>query len=850
MEAELEETQRQLRRSAELIQSAFEGLTALHIRIMTAALMRARSGTPGLPGDTPENQAESSTGAGRNTMDPGHDAILLSSDNSSESSAPAAQSDPASPRRPRITDTTLSNLHTQILQSTESVRQRANELEELRRSIGRHNQERHRQEAHAATPDTPSLSTTQSGSTPSSSWDRPVSAFASSLPVTSRRLLLESSFRQRFMDESATSLGAMVSARTASSSAAASSSSPLQISRNTVPLSLPLRSEVSVASSPSPAPARSSASPIPADIVTRLTRLAQEIQQDITRISQQSESLMSWINENRARLDGTSPPPSTNNTVATPSAVSGDSTPRASPSRLPPLESLTNNSSPRTPPGAPRMRPSSDWGQATAVSAHPMSIRPPPPRSSELFRAEIRRRGPTVPMSTISLPSEESDGPLARSARLDPPSSTSTAQDLPGSLSADPELVDAVSRVRGALARARYRRAAEEADREEEPADTRSYRVRRRLNADGDEEVMRVPMRRDSAIRAAWRSAEGDSSSWPVSGIPRFSSRADPPADGETRDRRRTRRSSLFVDEEQTEDSEWLGAVRRLDALARVARESERPELRETNPGWGFSQVPPRDEGAGFPRQEATPRYPVNLGSWWSSMPTNGQDEEEEDTREESEYERDLAAMRARALALTSSNPPLRTLSGGTSTLPPPPPPLTRPLSLLSTTQTTPSSLWNDSNVRVRLRAAVARLDEDVRALEAARERAQSQTAQPPASSQPQPQPQSQAPARPPRRPQSRFWPFDYRDLVSPSPPLERERDLDRNGRAAQCGPDGAGAGEAERPMWGSPTPFYPSVLPLPLVQEMSALEARSRAFGGAAKQVARMPRRRTLAGR
>ncbi|KAI9059606.1 hypothetical protein FKP32DRAFT_1760902 [Trametes sanguinea] len=847
METELEETQRQLRRSAELIQSAFEGLTALHVRITTAALMRARSGTPGLSSGLPANQPESSTSAEGNTMDPGHDAILLlSSANSSESPAPATQSDRSSLRRPRITDTTLSNLHTEILQSTESVRQRANELEELRRIIGQHNQDRHRQEAHAATPDTPSFSTTQAGSTSSSGWDRPVSAFASSLPVSSRRLLLESSLRQRNMDESATSLGAMVSARTASSPAAASSSSSVQSSRNTAPLSLPSRPEVSVAASPSSSPAlpRSSASPIPAGLATRLTRLAQEIQQDITRISQQSESLMSWINENRARLEGASPSLTTNATVAT-SVLSGDSTPRASPSRLPALESLTNNSSPRTPPGAPRMRPSNDWGQATAVSAHPMSIRPPPPRSSDLFRAEIRRRGPAIPMSTISLPSEESDGPLARSSHLDTPTSTATVQDPPGSLSADPELVDAVSRVRGALARARYRRAAEEADREEEPADTRSYRVRRRLNADGDEEVTRVPIRRDSAVRSAWRSAEGDNSPWPVSGIPRFASRTDPPAEGETRDRRRTRRSSIFAEEEQTEDSEWLGAVRRLDALARVARESERPEPRDANAGWGFSQVLPRDDAA---RQEATPRYPVNLGSWWSSMPPNAQDEEEEDTREESEYERDLAAMRARALALTSSNPPLRTLSGGTSTLPPPPPPVTRPLSLLSTTQTTPSSLWNDSNVRVRLRAAVARLDEDVRALEAARERAQSQITQS-QPSQPLASSESASPARPPRRPQSRFWPFDYRDLVSPSPPPERERDLDRNGRPlqqAQCGPDGT----LERPMWGSPTPFYPSVLPLPLVQEVSTLEARSRAFGGAAKQIARMPRRRTLAGR
>ncbi|KAI8983372.1 hypothetical protein BD414DRAFT_490708 [Trametes punicea] len=127
-----------------------------------------------------------------------------------------------------------------------------------------------------------------------------------------------------------------------------------------------------------------------------------------------------------------------------------------------------------------------------------------------------------------------------------------------------------------------------------------------------------------------------------------------------------------------------------------------------------------------------------------------------------------------------------------------------------------------------------------MRALDAARERAYSFTQ---AASQPQPAPPPSGAARPPR---PLFWPLDGRDVASPSPPPERPS-------RAQGAPDldaTAVAGDVERAMWGSPTPFYPSPLPLPLVQEMNSLEARSKVFGGAKKVTARLPRRRTLAGR
>ena len=159
----------------------------------------------------------------------------------------------------------------------------------------------------------------------------------------------------------------------------------------------------------------------------------------------------------------------------------------------------------------------------------------------------------------------------------------------------------------------------------------------------------------------------------------------------------------------------------------------------------------------------------------------------------EAQYERDLSAMRTRAQALLSAAPS-RALGGTTL---PPPPPTTRPLSFMPTTQA-PGSLWNDSSVRVRLRTRVNE------ALE--------------------------------------------RQADSPTPPLERSR-RERNGR------DGAPrvqrhqrteGSETERPMWGSPTPFYPSALPLPLVEDVGSLQARSRVFGSTEK-IARMPRKRAV---
>lgn len=173
----------------------------------------------------------------------------------------------------------------------------------------------------------------------------------------------------------------------------------------------------------------------------------------------------------------------------------------------------------------------------------------------------------------------------------------------------------------------------------------------------------------------------------------------------------------------------------------------------------------------------------------------------------EAQYERDLLAMRTRAQALLSAAAPVRSLGGATL---PPPPPATRPLSFMPTTQA-PGSLWNDSNVRVRLRTRVNEaLERQVGVAD------------------------------------------------SPAPPLERSR-RERNGRdgaprarnhhqgQGQGHGQGQGSGaETERPMWGSRTPFYPSALPLPLVEDVGSLQARSCVFGSAEK-IARMPRKRAV---
>ncbi|KAH9891108.1 hypothetical protein C8Q73DRAFT_702907 [Cubamyces lactineus] len=866
MEAEIDETRRQMQRGAELIQHAFEGLTELHNRVNEVSSMR----TQGRAATSPDRNAMGSTSGedSRNAMDPGHNAILLSSSTHSDSavSAPASntQSSTSPDRLPRTSDPALSNLSAEILMSSESVRRRASELDELRRAIVQHSRERHRQSALSSSQDTPSLPAATEVALPAAG--HVISALTSSIPARSRRLLLESSLRQAAADDSATSLGAMVSARTSATAAASGNAAPSQSGSTASTFSRP-----DVISSG----ARSSA--IPPGLTTRLTRLAQEIQQDIARIAQQSETLMTWIDEHRARLDAATSALNADNTTVPATPQSAESTPRPSYATIPTASTSTRTSSaPRADTGvqsggitvtvrigANSRAENERRTEAAAVSAHPIVARPrDPPRSTQQDAS-----------SSPSRHDNNFDGPLLRRARreaspvarpMPTPLGASSVLDATSSLTADPAFVDAIARVRDAIARARYaRRTPSEdrnADREEEPTESRNYRVRRRLNADGDEEVLRVPHRQVSEARRRndeygwqgppsrtdadpfWREMRSSryettaSASGRREGGQRAHRYVDPRSRREYDNARNYSRDGWPVmddDDDDEDEADWIGALTRLDALsrgtaaARGERESWLPVFRR------------EDRSPPTPRREVDElAYPINLGNstWRTSEPSR--QGIEMSASEDTEYERSIAAMRARAIALTSSNPPARTLDGASASVPPPPPPI-HPLSLMSTTQTTPSSLWNDSNVRVRLRAAVSRLiDEDMRA----RERVQAQAT--PSFS---PSQQADVLSRTPPQyiPRGPYWSFDPRDSASPSPPLERA--------GAQCARGGDEAAELGPPMWGSPTPFYPSPLPLPLVSasgaEMSSLEARSRAFG-TARKVARVPRRRTLAGR
>ncbi|KAI0367525.1 hypothetical protein BV20DRAFT_1054803 [Pilatotrama ljubarskyi] len=851
MEEEIEETQRQIHRSAELIQSAFEGLTTLHNRVIEATSLRAQGRMPTSPSRVPVDSGSTRQRTdSRNTMDPGHDVIILSSSSPSDNSpapnhplAPSIESttSSSSPRRPRTLDSSsLSDLRTEIMMSTESVRNRAGELDELRSAIVEHAQERRRQAARAPAVDTQSR--TAATDAPPTAGSVALTPYAA-LQARYRRLLLESTARQRAeSDESATSLGLMVSARTTSSPSSPSNQPSPTTSRDNANTTVRHIPSASPSTSSTPAQGPSSSSPIPTGIATRLTRLAQDIQQDISRINRQSESLMSWIDENRARLDATlasHPAGRTADSGRSPSP-SASHTPRPSHANV----AATNTSlipdisdtTARTVLDDPSTRTSVSIhigadSRLVAVSAHPTPHRR---RSSDATRA---LRGPLRMTREPTIHADSRDGPLTRGTRVDVGSPSSSSRDVgrtaasnsqvTGSLSGDPELVDAVSRVRGALARARQSRPyTGSGEEDEEPTETRSYRVRRRLNADGDEEVLHVPVRQDSAVRErARRSETTRRNAFAISEDeePYRGARSDAPGEPRPISRRPARRSPTPLSDDENDSVAWWGAIRRLDALS---REPE-PETRSDDPrrSW-WNPVAASNERRNRERRQG---FTTTIPSY-QMTPVPGMD---------IEYERGVAAMRARAVALTSSDPPARTLDN--ASLPPPPPPV-RPFSLVSTTQNNPGSLWNDSSVRVRLRAAAARLDEDMRALDAARERAQSQ--------QQQPQSQSQQ-AQPPRRPPPSFW-ADYVHLSSPSPPLERSSDRGARGgtstgaRAQDKRADGA---SPEQPMWGSPTPFHPSPLPLPLVQDVNSLQARSRVFESE-KKVARMPRRRALAGR
>ncbi|KAH9921416.1 uncharacterized protein B0H18DRAFT_1020960 [Fomitopsis serialis] len=122
----------------------------------------------------------------------------------------------------------------------------------------------------------------------------------------------------------------------------------------------------------------------------------------------------------------------------------------------------------------------------------------------------------------------------------------------------------------------------------------------------------------------------------------------------------------------------------------------------------------PRDRGgqrAAAPVSGRVEVAPTNLGSarrrrrGWARL---DQDGNEIPTDEEEEYERNRTQMRARALQLTSNQPPERLTRASSTTLPPPPPPAGRRLSFVPTTQSQ-GLFWPSSDADVRVRINTAR---------------------------------------------------------------------------------------------------------------------------------------------
>ncbi|PIL30893.1 hypothetical protein GSI_07062 [Ganoderma sinense ZZ0214-1] len=869
MEHEIEEAQRQIRRSAAIIQDAFEGLTTLqrlHNRVSEASpSARAPTDTSSAISSVtqPTQDRVGSPAMPPNSMDPGHDVIVISAENSTlpppsststsiptsqtqSRTSPSSAATSPSPRGPRPADPALAVLGTELRTMTQSFRERVGEFDELRRAIAQYAQERHsrgvtaeRTRSRSPPPNTDPynpapfqpLYPDTSSSFPEVVPTGPAQA-ASGMGVPRRfdgrirpirgelRAFDRSSslLRPRDGNESETSLGILVAARTAASSnnnsvADTPTITPASISasaRSTGDRPRPVAFPVpfSVNDLYENQGARPASRVLPSNITARITRLAQEIQQEGARITQQAESLRSWINDRNARLDALRPsasvsaaaqaprPITTRRVDSNPTIVHGEEygpaptipavtapprfsarvtdPPLVAPSQIPRASEPDPVGRPRrAPEGAVRARylrqsVPTTWS-ATSSSASVANLREDP--SAAMVWSTRRERATDGPLS----PPSRTIGPTGNRGGLrDAGTSTSMSMSAsPGTIFDDFEIesyspADVHARAAAAIARMRtQRRVIDAADDDEDFTDSRSYRVRRRFNADGDEEIIRV-------------SLGPDISSSPGSGSGLSLNR---------------RRAPLDLDDDSGEEDSWMEAISRLDTMSR--RSAARPAEEWQPPRMVRSGT---QMGTTAPSPAAFSVYPNSLAGrrstrGWPRLSYG--DEDALFAENEAQYERDLSAMRSRAQALlSSSTAPTRSLGGTTL---PPPPPTTRPL-FVPTTQA-PGSLWNDNNVRVRLRTRVNEaLERQIGAGDA------------------------------------------------PTPPLERSR-RERNGR------DGAPrvrahhqapGSETERPMWGSPTPFYPSALPLPLVEDVGNLQARIRVFGGAEK-IARMPRKRAV---
>ncbi|KAI0825213.1 hypothetical protein BC628DRAFT_255235 [Trametes gibbosa] len=826
IEEEIEETQRQIRRSAQLIQSAFEGLSTLHGRVTEAAALRTQARTASGSGrtqvavDTSSSRTVPTPGSSRGAMDPGHDAILLSSPpNPTGTAEPAAVASSSSPSIASIS--TLSTLGDDLLTSTESVRSRAGELDELRRAIALHSLDRHRQAVQRTlldpAPGNARLSDT-SGDAALMETRAAQGVFSPPI-VRSRTLAGDSAFRARSADDPSTSLGAMVTARAAMVAEMRNAPARMNADERREPVSTSIDT-------------------------TRFSRLAQEIQQDISRISQQSESLMSWIHDNRVRIDAglaagrpplplplSLPLPERERAVDRSPSPSANRTPRPAHAHIAAATSALLDTASTVPSATADALPvaasgaGSDAANLTPRERYVLQLLEAAngghPRYRAPFHTPFPNDGgtPNAPLAGPTNPRTDGGQLLANSTNV--PMSPITSPARPSAEShvvySDTDFAAALSRVRALTRRGPAWNEGDESSSEEEPPQRRRHRVRRRLNADGDVVEQSVPVRvsrsgfawsraQGPGRRDRWEQEEEERDVFPAvedgfgsSYGGRGAGRSEGSYEGEASEEARVRYDAVLGPANaRVIPDRWMGGAPReragMDADGNVLPYSASHE-------WTQGE---RARARAYPDVccvcGQADLVLVRAASSAMARETVG-----EEGDRASGYERNRAAMIARAHVLASSMGP-GAYSRGTTALPPPPPPAPLPpagtYSVTSTTQNPPGSLWNDSSVRVRMNAT------------------------------------------------RRFWPR--------LPELEaRVGGVEGPSAVGAGGAGGARGAEAEleqQPVWGSSTPFCPSALPLLRDEGGSVgVQGRGPVLGGSAnakRAAARMPRRAVLAGR
>ena len=535
---------------------------------------------------------------------------------------------------------------------TQSFRERVGEFDELRRAIAQYAQERHSRgvtvertrsrspppstdpynpapyqplypDASSSSPEVAPAGTAQAVSNMGvpRRFDGRTRPTRGALRIFDRPTSL---IRPQDGNESETSLGILVAARTAASSnnnsvADTPTLTPASISasaRTTGDRPRPVASPLNYENTGGRPPSRV----LPSNITARITRLAQEIQQEGARITEQAESLRSWINDRNARLNALRPSVpvsattqparllSTRGVDSNPTIIRGE---EHDPTPTIPTATASPRFSTRVLRDPPQV-PSSQIPRASESDAPGRPRRPP----EGVVRARYLRQSvptswsATSPSASVTNPRDDpsarvtwsnrrervTDGPLSPPLRTIGPTGNrgalrDTGTSVPMSASTGTVLDDfevesyspanVHARAATALARVRsHRRVVDVTDDDDDFTDSRSYRVRRRYNADGDEEIIRVSLRPEV-------------SSSPGSGS------------GLSLERRR---APLDLEDDSGEEDSWMEGISRLDTMSR--RSAARPPDEWQLPRMVRSGT---QMGTTAPSPSAFPVYPVNL---------------------------------------------------------------------------------------------------------------------------------------------------------------------------------------------------------------------------------------------